>query len=80
MDDDQQDVPLAVLRERVRVLDETVGNMGRYLQKLRDDKMRIEGGKWLLWVIGSAIIGAAGIFYSVSNSPDLRAFFWAHGR
>jgi hypothetical protein len=70
---DDQDVPMPVLQERVRVLTQSMAEMEQGLQQLRGDKLRIEGGKWVLWVMGGILVAGTGIYYSLSNSPGLRA-------
>lgn len=69
---DEQDIDIALLKQRLETQEETVKTLEATVQELRDGKLRIEGGKWVLWTLGSIIIGAAVIWGAFSKSSPLQ--------
>jgi hypothetical protein len=72
---DEQDVTIAVLNERLQSALKRLDKVEATAQSLNNDRMRIEGGKWVLWVLGGLVVGGATLWYSLTNSPSIARVF-----
>jgi hypothetical protein len=76
---DEQDVTIATLQLRLKTAEETLARVEAVAYSLRDDRLRIEGGKWVLWCLGGLFFAMATLWYSLTNSPSLQRFLGLHG-
>ncbi|MDE2343604.1 MAG: hypothetical protein KGL63_09490 [Betaproteobacteria bacterium] len=64
---DDQDVSIAILQQRLAEAEKRITEISNVAYALRDDRLRIEGGKWVLWVLGSVVMAIAGFAFYVSG-------------
>jgi len=76
---DEQDISIALLQQRLAQLEDVVRTQASTLQELRDDRIRIEGGRWVLWFLGGLIMAALTVWYNIVNSTPLQRILGVHG-
>lgn len=64
---DEQDVSIALLQQRLVEAEARIKEISDVAYSLRDDRLRIEGGKWVLWWLGGIIPIIAAIAFYLSG-------------
>lgn len=76
---DEQDVSIAVMKLQLAAVENELDEVKKIAYSLRDDRLRIEGGRLVLWFLGGLVLAAIGAWYSVTNSTPIQRFFGIHG-
>ena len=76
---DEQDVSIALLQQRLARAEAELSEVKTIAFSLRDDRLRIEGGKWVLWFLGGLFVAIVTLWYSIINSTPLQKLVGIHG-
>ena len=63
----EQDVSIAVLQQRLAEAEARIREISEVAYSLRDDRLRIDGGKWVLWWLGGIFMSLAAAAYYFSG-------------
>lgn len=64
---DEQDVSIAILQQRLAEAEARIREISDVAYSLRDDRLRIDGGKWVLWWLGGLFMAISAIAYYFSG-------------
>lgn len=76
---DEQDVNIALLQQRLERAESELSEVKTITFSLRDDRLRIEGGKWVLWFLGGLVLALTTIWFSLVNSTPIQKLISVHG-
>ena len=62
---EKQGATNAVLEDRLKRVTDDLETLQRQVDSLRADRFRIEGGKWVLWWIGGALLAVVTLYCSI---------------
>ena len=71
---DEQDVSIALLKQRLEEAEKKLAEISDVAYSLRDDRLRIEGGKWVLWWLGGLFMTVAALWYYFSGLAPFHRF------